>query len=291
MTPPSTAKNLTWNRLELLGAALLFSTGGVAIKATSLTSWQVAGYRSGVAALVLLLVLPAARRGWSWRSGMVGLAYAATMILFVLANKMTTSANAIFLQSTAPLHLLWIGPWLLGERARKSDLLRMVLLLAGLAMFFVGDQTPLRTAPKPLEGNLLAAFSGITWAMTVAGLRWLGNRGEAGREPPMSTVVAGNLMALGVCLPMSLGAGAGTARDWLVIAYLGVFQIGLAYLLLTRGVRRIPALESGMLLLAEPAINPVWTAVVHGEKPSAGALVGGVLILGATVAALLQKRH
>ncbi|MGH7585251.1 MAG: DMT family transporter, partial [Gemmatimonadales bacterium] len=101
------------SRLELLGAAAIFSTGGAAIKATTLTSWQVASFRSGIAAIAVLALVAASRRGWSWRTLVVGTTYAVTLTLFVVANKLTTSANAIFLQATAPLYLLLLGPWLL----------------------------------------------------------------------------------------------------------------------------------------------------------------------------------
>src|SRR6185295_9128401 len=104
----------------VLAAALLFSTGGAAIKATSLSGWQVASFRSGIAAIALLLALPAARRRWSPRVWLVGAAYAGTMTCFVISNKLTTSAAAIFLQSTAPLWILLLAPWLLGEKLRRS---------------------------------------------------------------------------------------------------------------------------------------------------------------------------
>ena len=109
-------------RLQLVFAALLFSTGGAAIKASTLSGWQVASFRSGVAALTLLLLVPAARRGWGWRPALVGVAYAATLILFVTANKLTTSANTIFLQATSPVYLLLLGPLFLKEPVRRSDL-------------------------------------------------------------------------------------------------------------------------------------------------------------------------
>jgi drug/metabolite transporter, DME family len=120
------------SRLKLVAAALLFSTGGAAIKAIPFTSWQVAALRSGIAAATLALFAPAARRRWSWRTPVVGLAYASTLILFVLANKLTTSANAIFLQSTAPLYLLILSPLLLQERIAREDLLVMLLVGGGL---------------------------------------------------------------------------------------------------------------------------------------------------------------
>ena len=105
-------------RLQLLAAAVLFSTGGAAIKATTLTAWQVASFRSGVAALAVLLLVPAARRGFSPKVFLVSIAYAATMVLFVASNKATTAANAIFLQSAAPLYVLLLAPWLWCWRER-----------------------------------------------------------------------------------------------------------------------------------------------------------------------------
>jgi DME family drug/metabolite transporter len=270
--------------LQVLAAAALFSTGGAAIKATSLDSWQVAGFRSGIAALAVFLLVPAARRGWSARMLPVGLAYAATMVLFVASNKLTTSANAIFLQSTAPLYVLLLGPWLLREPIRRTDLLFMAVVGLGLALFFVGDEAPLATAPDPLRGNLLALASGGFWALTVIGLRWLETPGEDGRGgSAMATVVAGNAIAFAACLPLAVPVQGTTPADWLAVAYLGLFQIGLAYALLGTGIRHVPALEASVLLLAEPALNPIWAWLAHGEVPGAWALAGGALILAATV--------
>ncbi len=275
-------------RLEVLGAAASFSTGGAAIKATTFTGWQVACFRSGVAALAVLLFLPSSRRGWDRRTAWVGLAYAATLILFVLANKMTTAANAIFLQSTAPFYLLLLGPWLLREPVRRSDLLFMVLVITGITLFFVGDPVPLSTAPEPVQGNVLALLSGVSWALTIAGLRWL-ERGAVRSGAGMATVAAGNLLACLICLPKALPLGAASPADWGVVVYLGVVQIGLSYVLLTRGVRNIGALETSLLLLLEPALNPVWAWVLHGETPGALAIAGGGLILGCSLVRTLRR--
>ena len=266
-------------RLQLLGAAVLFSTGGAAIKATELSSWQVAGFRSGIAALALLALLPSARRGWNARALLVGVAYAVMLILFVSANKLTTAANAIFLQSTAPLYLLLLGPWLLREPIRRPDVAFMALVALGMALFFVGAEAPAATAPDPARGNLLGVLSGVAWALTVMGLRWIGSRDAGGGLVP---VVLGNLIAFLACLPLALPVVVADAGDWALLSYLGVVQIGLAYVLLTKGIRHVSALEAATLLLAEPAINPVWAWLVHGETPSAWALAGGVLILGTT---------
>ena len=258
-------------------AALLFSTGGAAIKAVSLSGWQVAAFRSAVASVAVLVLVPAARRGWSWRAGLVGLAYAATLVLFVLSNKLTTAANAIFLQSTAPLYLLLLGPWLLKEPIRRSDLVLMAVVGAGISLFFVGTQPRFHTAPDPLRGNVLALVSGFAWALTLAGLRWIGGRQS------MATVAAGNALTCLICLPKALPVAMFSLPDMAVIGYLGVFQIGLAYLFLTNGMKTVPAVEGSLLLLVEPALNPVWAGLIHGERPGGLAILGGALILSAAL--------
>ena len=269
------------HRLLILAAALLFSTGGAAIKSASLTSWQVACFRSGVAAVALLLLVPASRRLLHYRVWVAAAAYAATMILFVAANKQTTAANAIFIQSTAPLYLLLLGPWLLKEPIRRRDLAFMAVVAAGLSLFFFGAERIVATAPDPASGNLLALISGVTWAFTIAGLRWLGRKESD--DLSLGMVAAGNLIAFAVCLPLALPVAHWRAPDVAVIGYLGVFQIGLAYVCISKGIRKVPAFEASGLLLIEPALNPLWAWLVHGESPSAWALAGGALILAATL--------
>ncbi len=268
---------------------MLFSTGGAAIKAASLSGWQVASFRSGVAVLALLALAPATGRGWKLRLLPVGLAYAGTLSLFVLANKLTTAANAIFLQDTAPLYLLILGPILLHEPVRRQDLALIAVMLAGMSLFFVGQEAASRTAPDPLRGNLLAAASGVSWALTIAGLRWLSGRHGAAAAAP--AVVVGNLMAFFGCLPMALPVEGFGLQDAAVVTYLGVVQIALAYVLLTRALAHVGALEASLLLLAEPALNPVWAWLVHRERPGPWALMGGALILGACVANTWRRRE
>jgi drug/metabolite transporter (DMT)-like permease len=273
-------------RLQVIGAAVLFSTGGTAIKSTGYSGirggLEVASLRSGVAAAVIATVMPGSRRNWTRRTWIVGSAYAATVILFVLANKQTTAANAIFLQSTAPLYVLLAGLLLLHERVRGADVVVMLVMASGLAMVAFGPQDALATAPDPRLGDALALVSGVTWAATLLGLRWVG-REEGGAEAAAGASVAGNLIAFAVCLPWALPIS-GDARDLLLIVYLGVVQIGFAYLLLTAAVRHVPAFEVSLLLLVEPALSPVWAWLVHGETPSGVAIAGGALILGATAA-------
>ena len=268
-------------RLEIVLAALLFSTGGAAIKATSLSGFEVAGLRSVIAALALVALLPSARRGYTLRAAGVGLAFAGSLVLFVSANKLTTSAASIFLQSTAPLYVLLLGPRLLGERASRSDLVVLLPVAAGLLLVFFGTGTAVRTAPDPLRGNVLALLSGVTWAFAIMGLRWMSERPG---NSPMAAAVLGNVFAALLCLPFLRSLSLVPAGDWVALAYLGIFQVALAYFFLAGGVRGLPALDASLLLLVEPALNPLWAWLVHGERPSVLALSGGALILGATAA-------
>ena len=293
-------------RFQVLAAAILFSTGGAAVKASDLDGWQVAGLRAGIAALFLLLAVPAARRGWNRRTVPVSLAFGAALLLFVLANKLTTAANTIFLVSTAPLYLVVLSPWLLKEHLRRRDVVMLVLIAVGMAFFFLGVEPAQATAPDPVRGNWLAAAAGFAWALTVIGLRWLsrgvsdgpGDRrvsgesggrsgGQAGGQSrgrsggAMPAVVLGNVIVFAVCLPRIVGLSGLSPRDGLVVSFLGIVQIGGAYIFLTAAMRRVPAIQASLLLMAEPVLSPVWAWLIHGEAVAGWALFGGGLILAA----------
>jgi len=269
-------------RLNLVIGALLFSTGGVAIKTATLTGWQLSCFRSFVAGIAVLLLIPKARRGWSWRSLVVAVPYATTFTLFTLANKLTTAANAIFLQDTAPFYILLLGPLLLGERLRRRDVAFMLALVVGLGLVFGSIRQPLATAVDPELGNLLATCSGFSWALTVLGLRWLAIRSLEHREQPEAAVVTGCFVASLVGVSFAFPVESSTGTDWLIVLYLGIFQIGLAYVLITEGMRHIPALESSLLLLVEPVFSPVWAWLLLAESPGTLALLGGSVVIQAT---------
>lgn len=267
--------------------AVLFSTGGAAIKYCAFGGWQLAIFRALVAAVVLLVFLPEARQGWSWRTLLVGCSYAATTLLYIQANKHTTAANAIFIEATAPLFILVLAPWLLHERVSRRDVVHMGLMAAGLALFFVGADRPSATAPHPFLGNLLAAGCAVTWAFTVVGYRWVVKHGGH----VAAVAVGGNVLAGAVALPLALPLVAGTPSDWLTVLYLGAVQLGLAYIFFARAVPHLPALEVSLLLLIEPVLNPIWAWLVHGEVPRVLALAGGGIILVVTVLRSVYDSH
>lgn len=276
--------------MQVVGTALLFSTGGTAIKAADdLSGVQIAGLRSAIAVPALLILVPSARRGWTWRTLLVGLAYATTLVLFVSANKQTTAANSIFLQETALVYVLLLGPLLLRERLRVLDVATIAVFVGAIGLFFLDPGEATSTSADPTLGNLLALGSGVGWAFTLVGLRWLGR--SRGADHAAGAALVGNMMAAAICLPVALPVSAG-AGDWLIVVYLGVFQIALAYAVLTRAMRVVPAVQASLLLMVEPALSPVWAWIVLGERPGPWALVGGAVIVAGTIVwSILDSRY
>jgi drug/metabolite transporter (DMT)-like permease len=212
---------------------------------------------------------------------LAAIVYAATVTLFVLSTKLTTAANAIFLQSTAPLYLLLLGPMVLGEHFRRRDLAYLVAVALGMMGCFAGRPAATGTAPDPALGNALAVACSITWAFTLIALRYV-EREQSRPGVGISAAVLGNLLASVAAMPFAWPFPAASEVEWLTVVYLGVCQIAVAYVFLTSAIRRLSALEVSLLLLIEPVLNPVWTWVLREEHPGTWTIVGGTVILTAT---------
>lgn len=226
----------------------------------------------------------------------MGCAYAGALICYAMANKLTTAASTIFLFSTSPLYVLFLGPLFLKEPFRRRNLYYVLAFGLGLSLVFLDSQTVSSvTAPAPLKGNVLALLGGFFFALIVLGFRWMGSASETGETSATSALAAGNLIGFSVCLPFALPLGATTTLDWALVTYLGVIQIGLAYLLLILALRRLSALEASLLILIEPVLNPIWAWWLHGERPGPLTLAGGAVILlvtaGMTVASAWIARR
>ena len=263
-------------RLEILAAAVLWSTAGAAIKLCALTGWQIAGGRSLVAGLFVFAFFPESRRLPGWRVLLVSVSYTATVVFFVLATKLTTAANAIFIQDTAPLWVLLLSPWLIHERPTRGELLAVPIYGLGLGLFFLDELS----AGQKL-GNLVALVSGVAFAFSIVGLRHVKGAGN-------SAIAWGNLLAAAVALPLWTQGPVPRALDLALLLYLGVFQLGLAYVLFSKGLHGTPAVEASLLALLEPVLNPIWTFLLAGERPGPWAIAGGAIVLAATAWRTLQ---
>ncbi len=257
-------------RLFVAAAALLWSSGGLAIKLVPLSAFGVAFWRSFVSAIFLLIVFRPSRARWRLAATSTVVVYALMIKSFVSATKMTTAANAIFLQYTGPLYVLALAPFLLKERFRKIDGVAVGVALAGMSLFFVG-----RLDPGALAGNLIAVLSGVFFGLTVLLLR----RDASGDAIP--SVIAGNLLAAALALPMAWGHLALDGRGVLLVLFLGVLQMGISYVLFVRGLAVVAAAEASLIGMLEPMFNPLWAFLGLGERPSAWALLGGAIVLAA----------
>jgi drug/metabolite transporter, DME family len=266
--------------LFVLGAALLWSTGGLFIKWTSLSGLELSFCRSFLAAITVAIVTRHEGFGINRVTAIASVLYAVLLILFVLATKETTAANAIFLQYTAPVYLLVLEPLIYKEKFRSRDLITVLVCVGGMALFFVGQ-----LRPQDVTGNLYALASGLCFALYFLLLRHPKAR-EVNRA---SSVIYGNVLAVLITAPWGLAAIPDmNLHDTLSVSYLGVVQLGIAYTLFTvamaRGVR---SLDAGIICYIEPVLNPLWVFLVIGEQPSRWALLGGAIIVTAVIVHML----
>jgi drug/metabolite transporter (DMT)-like permease len=256
----------------LVLCAVLWSTGGILIKWIAWPALAVAGMRSGIAAVVMLCALREWRGPWSWWHWTGALAGAASMLGFVVATKLTTAANAIFLVYTAPLYVALLSAWLLREPLRGADWLTLLLALLGLGCCF-GEQL----TPAGWVGNLCALGSGLALAWLVVCLR------KHADASPLTILALSNILVAIVGLPyMTQATPDPVSLGVLLVA--GVVQLGFPTILYGKAIPHVRAIEAILIPIIEPVLNPVWVWLLVGEVPSGWTLIGGTLVLGAVTA-------
>jgi drug/metabolite transporter, DME family len=260
----------------VLAAALLWSTGGLFIKWTQLSAFELTFGRSLLAALLVAYFTRREGFGLNAMTVLTSLLYAGLLILFVVATKLTTSANAIFLQYTAPIYVLILEPLFYKEKFRRADLITVLACIAGMSLFFVG-----KLRPQDVSGNLAALASGLCFAFYILLLR----HPQSQRVNRASSVIYGNLLLVIITAPVGVAAlEQMTLRDAGSVLYLGIFQIGVAYTFFTLGMARgVRSLDASIVGYIEPVLNPVWVFIFLGERPSRWALIGGTIIIAAVV--------
>ncbi|MBN1567266.1 MAG: DMT family transporter [Acidobacteria bacterium] len=253
--------------LFLILAAVLWSSGGLLIKLVAWNALAIAGTRSIIAAAVILTFRRKQRLTWSPAQLGGAVCYAGTVILFVLANKWTTAANAILLQYTAPIYVALLSYWLLRERIGKWDIAAIAATIGGMTLFFLDD-----LSRGGILGNAVAILSGIAFAGTALFLR------KQKDSSPIGSVFLGNIIAFLVGFPFILQSSPGAA-GWLGLILLGVFQLGCSYILYAEALKHVTALEGILIPIIEPILNPVWVFLLLGESPGKWAIVGGIIVL------------
>lgn len=268
--------------LLILVAALFWSTGGFFIKSIQLDAYSISLWRSAFAAMTLavfynLMVKKEIRKQSRWLSPQIivtSIVYAALLILFVMATKLTTSANAIFLQFTAPIYVLFFEPIINKTKLKSGDIIAVVITIGAMALFFVGQFDS-----RSVLGNILALSSGLFFACYTLLLKHE-RTGEAGMWQSVIighifiVLAMGSMAIVGVIDPLPH-----TSNELLMLVFLGVLQIGIPYSLFTLGIHSVSALDALLLSMLEPVLNPVWVFIGIGEQPSIYALTGGTIIL------------
>ena len=255
---------------ELLAAALCWSAGGLLIKWIPWPPLAVASGRGLLAALVLALATRGLRFTWTRVQVGAAVAYALCTIGFVVATKLTTAANAILLQYTAPIWIALFGASVLGERTTRSDWWAVGVTLAGMLLFFADS---LRWSG--VLGNLIGVASGISFAAMTLLMR------KQKQGSVTESIILGNLIAGATGLFWLVEAPGLNASGWVALLALGVIQLGLSYMLYARAIKHVTALEAVLIPVIEPILNPVWVMLFVGEKPGPLSLCGGLLVLSA----------
>jgi drug/metabolite transporter (DMT)-like permease len=257
----------TTARLYLLAGAALWSTGGFFIKEIDAGATSITFFRCLFAGLLLAPAVAGRRfpRGPDIAVSIV--LFALLLGLYVGATKETTAANAIFLQYTAPLYVIALAPWLLGERLRSRDALPFAICIAGIAVLFIGNR-----GSGDIGGMLLGAGSGFFYGLFLLWLRRV-------RYANPIAITFANCIGVAVLFSFALFNRDVDAKDLALLFVMGAVQFALPYLLFTRGLREVEASEASLIALIEPVLNPIWVALFYGEDPSTATIVGGAIII------------
>ena len=249
-------------------AALLWSTGGIGIKAIADSALKVTFYRSLFAAIALFALF---RPRWRMTPTFIFaiISYGACLTAFVVATKWTTAANAIFLQYAGVVWVLLFSPLVVREPMRSRDVIAIVVAMCGMALFFVG-----KFEARGMAGNAMALVSSVFFAALILALR-------REHDAAQSAITWGNA-ALALALLPAVGRNlALTPKSLAVLLFLGLFQIAFAYVLFVRGLRYVTATQASLTGMLEPVSNPIWVLLFLGERPSGFAVIGAIIVLAA----------
>lgn len=257
--------------------AFLWSSSGLFIKILTLNAYQISFYRSIIAAVTLLIISFAKHKTVKFEfdklTVLASSFYAGILIFFVVANKLTTSANAIFLQFTAPIYLLFLEPFFLKTKFRRKDLITIIICIIGMALFFMG-----KLELGNIYGNLIAIAAGICFAMFSLFVKW---KKTLGNENTIISIIYGNLLVGIICFPLVFNEIAISSTQLYVLLYMGVVQIGISYFIFNIGIKYVSATESMIIGMLEAIFNPIWVFFGVGEVPAPTAVIGGIIIFAA----------
>ncbi|MDP1991060.1 MAG: EamA family transporter [Syntrophales bacterium] len=268
--------------LAMAATAFLWSIAGLFIKVIDWNPIAIAGMRSVIASIVIFFYLKRPEFNFSFPQVAAAIAHAATMLLFVAANKTTTAANAILLQYTAPVLTAFIGAVLLKERPRVEHFAALPLAAAGMIIMFFNE-----LGGGNLFGNVLALMSAITLSFYFVFMRMQKD------GSPLESILLSHWLTAIICVIISLFLPFPqvTLKSLAAIAVLGIVQLGLSAILFSIAIKRVSAISANLIAVIEPVFNPVWVFIAIGEAPGVNALIGGgIIVLAVTIASVISAR-
>ena len=263
----------------LLCTAILWSTGGFLIKFIEWHPIAIAGGRSIIAALIMWVYVKKPKFTWSNIQIMGAVAYAFTVILFVIANKLTTAANTILLQYTGPIYVALFSYWFLKEKITSIDWITILTVILGMTLFFIE-----KLSPDGILGNFIAILAGIAFAWLALCLR------KQKDGSPLESLILGNILTAIIGLPFIIDTGIPSQQSMIALFVLGIFQIGIPYILYSKAVKYVSALDAVLIPILEPILNPLWVFLLLGESIGMWPMIGGAIIIVAiTTRSILYK--
>lgn len=246
----------------------------------SIDAFSISFYRSLIAAVTIgviyYLQTGSVKIQTDKISFLASLFYSGILIFFVLATKMTTAANAIFLQFTAPIYLLFLEPLFLKTRFKYKDLFTVIICTSGMTLFFFG-----KLDTGNIYGNIFAIVAGICFALFSLFLKW--KKIIAGAQNTLGTIILGNIIVSILCLIFTFNNLSISLTDFFILLYMGSVQIGISYTIFNEGIKYVSATESMIIGIMEAVFNPIWVFIGIGERPSNFALIGGTIIFTAII--------
>lgn len=253
--------------LLLVLTASLWSIGGLLIKSVNAHPLAIAGMRSAISTVIILIYVKKPKFTWSFPQIAAAVTYALTVITFVSANKFTTAANAILLQYTAPVYVALFGSWLLKEKTSMLDWATIAVVFGGMMLFFVDSLDT-----KGLMGNIFAVISGVGFGLFPVFMRMQKD------GSPIESVILGNIITAAVGLPFILRTTP-SSTEWVYLIVLGIVQLGIPYILYSIAIKNATAIEACLITVIEPILNPVWVLVFLGETPGIFSIIGGLIVV------------
>jgi drug/metabolite transporter (DMT)-like permease len=269
--------------LAMTATAFLWSIAGLFIKIIDWNPFAIAGVRSLIASMVIFLYVRHPRIHLSFPQIAAAIANAATMLLFVSANKTTTAANAILLQYCAPLFTVFVSAIFLKERTRAEQFAAFPLVVAGMIFMFFEE-----LSSGKVLGNVLAIMSAITFSFYFVFMRMQKD------GSPLESILMSHWLTAGICIIISLFLPVPhvTLKSLIAITVLGVVQIGLSAILFSIAIKRVSAVQANLIAVIEPVFNPVWVFFALGEAPGIHTLIGGgIIVLAVTVASIITAHR